>query len=93
MCTHANTTASRKGIYINHNLSGLHRTFSQYETCDDSHIVLWTSELLQFIQDGFTGCMRGLVCAPYVVGNLKENFKGDTPNENKDKSSQQYTSV
>ena len=23
----------------------------------------------------------GLVCAPYVVGNLKENFKSDTPNE------------
>ena len=21
------------------------------------------------------------MCAPYVVGNLKENFKSDTPNE------------
>ena len=28
----------------------------------------------------------GPVCAPYVVGNLKENFKSDTPKENKDKS-------
>ena len=29
-----------------------------------------------FLQDGFsepTRCTRGLVCAPYVVGNLKEN--------------------
>ena len=45
--------------------------------------------MLVFLQDGFsepTRCTRGLVCAPYVVGNLKENFKSDTPNENKDKS-------
>ena len=58
-------------------------------------IVLWNSELLQFLQDGFsepTRCTRGgwrsWLCSMYmyVVGNLKENFKSDTPNENKDKS-------
>ena len=42
-----------------------------------------------FLQDGFsepTRCTQGLVCAPYVVGNLKENLKkSDTPNEKRDK--------
>ena len=36
-----------------------------------------------FLQDGFsepTRCTQGLVCVPYVVGNLKE-IKSDTPND------------
>ena len=37
-------------------------------------------------QPGAREVAGGPVCAPYVVGNLKKNFKSDTPKENKDKS-------
>ena len=42
-----------------------------------------------FPQDGLPDACEVagvLVCPLYVVGNLKENFKNDTLNENKDRS-------
>ena len=69
---------------VNHNLPGnsLSTDISRYETYHP--LDLRAATVPVFLQDGFsepTRCTRALVYAPYVVGNLKENFKSDAPNE------------
>ena len=88
-CTHTNITASGKGKSQSLKQLTFHRHLTvrrqSYHPLD-----LRAAPVPAFLQDGFSepACeVAGvLVCPLYVVGNLKENFKNDTLNENKDKS-------
>ena len=93
-CTHTNTTASGKGKSQSPRRLTFHRHLMVRNLWRQSYRPpdFRTATVPVFLRMDSVSLPDAcevagvLVCPLYVVGNLKENFKNDTLNENKDKS-------